>query len=35
MAPVLGNRDRIDVVAALRLLAEIDKAKFGTRRPGL
>jgi hypothetical protein len=27
MAPVLGDRDRLDVVAALRRLADIEKAK--------
>ena len=27
MCGVLGDRDRLDVVAALRRLAEIDKAK--------
>jgi hypothetical protein len=27
MSGVLGDRDRLDVVAALRRLADIDKAK--------
>ena len=36
MSGVLGDRDRIDVVTALRRLAEIDRAKrpAGTRPAG-
>ena len=37
MSGVLGDRDRLDVVAALRRLAEIDKAVNrhpAARRPG-
>ena len=38
MSGVLGDRDRLDVVTALRRLAEIDKAKrrhpSAGRRPG-